>query len=163
MFIVWFLGSIVIWTLINGISPMPTSSKALLKIQEILPDVNGPIYELGSGWGTLARMLSRKYTHQQVIGYETSFFPYWISRLFCSQNNVTLERKNFFKVDLSKATLIVCYLYPGAMRQLKEKFTKELKPGTHIISNTFGIPGWIPKQVCEVDDIYKTKIYRYEI
>ena len=56
----------------------------------------------------------------------------------------------------------VCYLYPGAMRQLKEKFIKELKPGTMIISNTFAIPGWIPQQVWEVNDLYKTKIYRYE-
>lgn len=162
IFIVWFLGSIVAWTIINGISPMPSSSKAKKKLQEILPNIDGPVYELGSGWGTLARILAKTYPHQHVIGYETSFFPYWISRLLYNRNNLVFYRKNFFEVDLSQAALIVCYLYPGAMRQLKEKFIKELKPGTVIISNTFAIPGWTPKQVWEVNDLYKTKIYRYE-
>lgn len=162
IFLVWFLGSIVVWTVINGISPMPSSAKALKKMEEMLPNIDGPIYELGSGWGNVVKVLSCRYPRQQIIGYETSFFPYWISRVYCNANNVVFRRKNFFDADLSQASLIVCYLYPEAMRQLKDKFNKELKPGTQIISNTFAIPGWIPKQVYEVNDLYKTKIYWYE-
>lgn len=162
IFLVWFLSSIVVWTIVNGISPMPSSAKALKKMEEILPEIDGPIFELGSGWGTLAKVLSKRYPRHQVIGYETSFFPFWISRLYCNKTNVVFYRKNFFDADLSQASLIVCYLYPEAMRHLKEKFRQELKPGTQIISNTFAIPGWTPKQVHEVNDLYQTKIYRYE-
>ena len=49
------------------------------------------------------------------------------------------------------------------MEKLKEKFLKELKPGTIIISNTFAISGLKPTQIIEINDIYKTKVYKYII
>lgn len=46
--------SVVIGSLWNGISPMPTSSKAKYCLFEALPlQIDGKIYELGSGWGRL--------------------------------------------------------------------------------------------------------------
>lgn len=161
----WILLSIVFWGLRSGITPMPTSQKACKRISEILPKLkeNDKIYELGSGWGTLAWLLAKRYPDHWVVGYEISPIPFWASRLFFRRSNLIFEKRNFFKENLGDAALIVCYLYPGAMRQLKDKFQKELKPGTQIVSNTFAIPGWEPKQVLEVNDLYKTKIYRYEI
>ncbi len=32
---------------------------------------------------------------------------------------------DFFNVDLKDAGLVVCYLYPGAMERLKDKFEKD--------------------------------------
>lgn len=146
----------------NGISPMPSSLKARQTILNHLPQTEGVIYELGSGWGTLALPVAAHYNQQQVIGFETSPVPLLISQIFCRRPNLTYKRKNFFNENLNDASLIICYLYPGAMRELKQKFQDELKPGTSIITNTFAIPGWEPKEVWEVNDLYKTKIYRYE-
>jgi len=156
--------SIVVWTIKNGISPMPTSPKVKRRLLEILPVVQGRIYELGSGWGTLAFSLSRHYPEAQIIGFETSPVPYWISKLclnLSSSRNLTFERRDFFNVELKDATMVVCYLYPGAMRKLGEKLIQELKPGALIISHTFALPGWEPKATYEVDDLYRTKIYIY--
>lgn len=155
--------SILFWTLRNGISPMPSSRKATQTILSLIPPGNRTIYELGSGWGNLAYAIAKQYPDRRVIGYETSLVPYWIARLLFRRGNLRFERKNFFSKNLRDAGLIVCYLYPGAMRQLKEKFQKELLPGTQILSNTFALPGWEPQHIVEVDDLYKTKIYRYEI
>ena len=161
------IGSIVLWSIWNGIAPMPSSYKAQRKIEELLPRlVQGPIYELGSGWGTLAFLLAKRYPHQPVIGYETSPIPFWISRIllkFKYLHNLTLKRKDFFEVPLNDASLVVCYLYPGAMHRLKVKFERELQPGTWILSNTFAIPGWTPVQMAVVEDLYRTKIYLYRI
>lgn len=72
-----------------------------------------------------------------------------------------LKRQDFFSVRLDDASMIVCYLYPGAMRKLQSKLASELKPGTWIVSNTFAIPGWTPESVIDIGDIYHTKIYLY--
>ncbi len=155
--------SIVVWSIRNGIAPMPTSPKAKLAwLKALPPQVSGSIYELGSGWGTLILPLAYRYPLATVTGFETSPAPYLFSRMACKgAKNVQLLRRNFFHADLSDAGLIICYLYPGAMRRLKDKFEKELKAGTWVISNTFAIPGWEPLQQIEVGDIYRTRIYVY--
>lgn len=165
VFLCWVLLSIVVWSYRNGITPTPTSRKAKKNLMKALPaTIKGNIYELGSGWGTLALPLARSYPNCHVIAFESSPLPFFVSKLrkmFANVPNLKLLRRNFFEEDLSDASLIVCYLYPGAMRKLKEKFQKELKPGTRIVSNTFAIPGWQPEAVHEVGDLYHTKIYMY--
>lgn len=161
------IASIVFWSLRNGISPMPTSGKAKRRLLGALPgEVKGTIYDLGSGWGTLAIPLARHYPHCRVVGFETSFFPYWFSKvrfLFSRLPNLHLERKDFYQVPLQDAGLVVCYLYPGAMRMLSLKLAEELKPGAWVISNTFSLPGWLASDVLEAGDLYYSKIYVYRV
>lgn len=163
--ILWVWLSVVLWSLRNGISPMPTSDKVKRKVLDsIPPETQGTIVDLGSGWGNVAIQLAKKFPHCQIIGYESSPIPYIFSRFwaFIDNNpNLKIYRKNFFKEDLSNVTLIYCYLYPVAMKNLREKFLNELKPGTIIFSNTFAIPDWEPVHVVNVKDLYNTRIYMY--
>lgn len=155
--------SIVIWTIRNGISPMPTSAKVKRALLEALPSkVEGDIYELGSGWGTLALSLAQKYPEGQVIGFETSPIPYWVSRLI-AKPHVQYLRKDLFQANLSKAKMVVCYLYPACMTRLKTKLEHELAQDCLVVSHTFSIPGWKAHKIVEVDDLYKTKIYFYQL
>lgn len=171
-FLIFFVGiisSIVFWTIRNGISPMPTApavSKTLFSNLSFLNLIEGKIYDLGAGWGSLVFPLAKEYPAKPVIGYENSLIPY----LFCliraqvtAGRNVKIIHKNFYNVSLHDASLVVCYLYPGAMLKLKAKFEKELKPGCHVVSNTFTIPGWTPYDVWKTNDLYETKIYVYRI
>jgi len=159
--------SIVYSTWCNGISPMPTSPKAKETLLSGLPPgVSGRVYELGSGWGTLVFPLAKQYPFSQVIGYETSPLPYLVSRIWqmaLHLPNVTIKRVDFYTMKLNDASLIMCYLYPEAMVNLRDKFQEELKPGTWVISNTFAIPEWTPETILEVDDLYHTKIYLYKV
>lgn len=159
--------SIVIWSIRNGIAPMPTSPKAKQALLTSLPPtILGSVYELGAGWGTLLLPLGHRYPYSDVIGFETSPFPYFVSRCRLYLNGLPhtkVIRSDFYKADLSDAGLVVCYLYPGAMQRLKVKFERELKGGTWVISNTFAVPGWEPLQVVEVPDLYRNKIYIYQV
>ncbi len=167
--LMWILISIVVWSYKTGISPMPTApavNKTLFANISFLNLTEGKIYELGAGWGTLAFPLAREYPSHKIIGYEISFFPYvycLIRQHFSHLRNLQFSRQNFFHPSLKDAALVVCYLYPGAMRKLKEKFEKELRPGSHVISNTFAIPGWTPYDTWIANDLYQTKIYVYRI
>lgn len=158
------VGSVVFWSWWNGISPMPTSPKVKKHLLHLLPaSVEGTVYELGSGWGTLLFPLAQKYPDNVVVGLETSPVPFLISLLlsWCyRRKNLRLCYRDFFHKDLSDAGLIVCYLYPGAMVRLKSKLA-DLKKGTWVVSNTFAVPGWEPIEVVEVNDLYHTKIYFY--
>lgn len=157
--------SIVLYSLKNGISPMPTSEKVKRRILSSIPQtMHGTIVDLGSGWGSLAYQIAKNFPHCHVVGYETSPIPLYYSKLFLyfyKIPNLTYEKKNFFDLSLKDVSLVYTYLYPGAMKELKKKFDSELSPGTIIISNTFAIPGWEAVQILEEKDIYKTRIYMY--
>lgn len=159
--------SIIYYTIKNGISPMPSSKKALERLLEASPqNPKGKILDLGCGWGTLIFPLADEYPESQVIGYENSPIPF----LFCKARqffhhspNLTIRFKDFHSIQFEDSSFIICYLYPGAMRSLKPKLEKELPNGAFVISNTFAIPGWTPEKTYVINDIYKTKVYRYQI
>jgi collagenase-like PrtC family protease len=47
------------------------------------------------------------------------------------------------------------------MVRLGTKLRSELTPGTVVVSNTFALPGWVPEQISQLKDLYRTKIYRF--
>lgn len=165
-FLAFILGSIVWSSLRYGISPMPTSSKVKECVLNSLPsEIEGNILELGAGWGTIAFPLAKRYPNNAVIAYEISWIPY----LFCKARlwidptpNLKVIRKDFFQDSFREASLVFCYLYPGAMERLKEKFATELPPKALIVTHTFRIPGWTPIYMKSVNDLYQTCVYHYK-
>ncbi len=161
------LGDVVWYSWRYGISPTPTSPKVQSKILEILPSMNeGVIFELGSGWGTLACAVAKKFPRHRVDGFEISLFPYLFSlgyKKLQGCDRVNFYREDFFEVDLSQGILIICYLYPRAMERLKSKFENELSSGTWVLTHTFAIPGWEPFSTHYAQDLYKTPIYLYQL
>ncbi len=104
----------IVWsTLQTGISPMMSSGKACqAMLYSIEWPVNGSLIDLGSGWGTLVIAVARKYPHQQVIGYELSWFPWLISiirKYSLRLDNLTLYRKDFKKAELSNASILLSF------------------------------------------------------
>lgn len=162
----WCFVSVLFWSIKNGISPMPSSGKQTKAILSLIPPgTAGLIYELGSGWGTLAFRLARQCPQATIVAIENSPVPYLISRLFqyaVRYPNLRFHREDFFTRPLGDAAGIVCYLFPGAMVRLKPKLQKELENDTWIISNTFAIAGWEPSTRIEIEDLYRTSIYLYK-
>jgi len=101
---------------------MPSSEKAyraMIKLTEGTGD--GPIYDLGSGWGSLVIRMASKFPNRLVVGYELSLLPYLVSLLvkrLMRLENLNLYRQDFMKADLSGASVLLCYLYPAGMSKL---------------------------------------------
>jgi len=123
------------------------------------------VYELGSGDARILIYLARKYKIKSV-GIEINFLLSFWSKLkikFLGLDRfIKIKRKSFFQENLKEADVIICYLMPKAMKNLREKFTRELKLGTKIISFSFSIPNWKPIIVDKPSKKDKT-IYIYEV
>jgi SAM-dependent methyltransferase len=57
---------------------------------------------------------------------------------------------DMYEADISKATVMALFLLPSNMSQLRQKFL-DLRPGSRIVSNTFGIEGWTPDETVTLD------------
>ncbi len=159
--------SIIFSTMRVGIPPMPSSKKAYQAIIQMTEETgSGPIYDLGSGWGSLVIRLAKKYPDRQVVGYELSFFPYFITKLVkrvLGLHNLILHREDFLKADLSEASVITCYLFPAAMKEIHSKLEHDLEKLQFIISNNFALPSYQASKVIQLDDFYKSPIYMYRL
>ncbi len=162
--------SIAFYGIKLGITPMPSSRKAIATFIDLIPDkTHGTIVDLGSGWGSLAYPIAKRFPEAEVIGYELSPLPWLYSRLkglFVRRPNLSLLRCSVFDADLSDVDVVVVYLHPAAMRKLAPKFERELRPGTIVLSNTFPVPTWEPAQTLHLGKTWlstSNEIYVYRV
>ena len=149
----------------RGYAPfIPTGNKAIsAAVENISLPETGTVYELGCGQAGFLRELRKKYAKANLYGVEYNLFPYLIGQIqnSLSKSNIQFIKKNFFKVDLSQADAIYCFLSIRTMADLEPKFKAECKPGTKIISYNFTLPNHTPEKVVEMEN--KNKIYFYKI
>ncbi|MEK7571183.1 MAG: 50S ribosomal protein L11 methyltransferase [Patescibacteria group bacterium] len=140
--LLFFLLSMV-WPPDSPWSPWWRTSGKIAKMQCKLAKVtkNDVVYDLGCGDGTA--LLTAANLGAQGVGIEIDPLRYWVAkiRFLASKNSRKLKvyRKNFFAVDVSEATVVIMYLIPKALNQLKPKLLKELKPGTRVVTFVYKI------------------------
>lgn len=118
------------------------------------------LYDLGSGTGTALIVAAKEYGAKGV-GIEIDPLRFFVSSMLLRSNRlsdkVEIKRKNFFDVNISEASIVFVYLVPKTLERLKQKFLKELRPGTLIISYKYKIN--LPLVAYdEKNDIYLFKI-----
>jgi predicted RNA methylase len=118
------------------------------------------IYDLGCGDGTLLITAATEYGARGVgieIDPSRVFIAQcrvWLKKL---QGKLVIQRKDFFQVNISEATVVVMYLIPKTLARLKPKLLKELKPGTRVVTFVYKIDLPLIAQ----DE--KSEVYVYEI
>jgi len=146
----------------KGYAPFVATKKNIIRkaIDEIELNEAKTVYELGCGRAGFLHSIRRRYPKTRLVGFEYSLLPVVLAKIqnWLLRGNIQIIKKDIFKVDLSEADLIYCYLNPKMMQELKEKFKKEMKQDAKIISFQFKIEGWEAKKVIENGD---DKIYLY--
>lgn len=116
------------------------TARAMCRLARI--NKNDVLYDLGSGDGT-ALMVAAKEFGAKGVGIEIDPLRALISALMINinrlQNKVEIKRKNFYDVDISKASVIFVYLVPRALERLRPKLLEELKPGALLVSYKYEI------------------------
>jgi protein-L-isoaspartate O-methyltransferase len=105
------------------------------------------VVDLGSGDGRIVITAARKYG-ARALGIELDDKLVQVSRENARRAAV-LERVQFVQgdvllTDFSRASVVTVYLLPELIGQLQSRFVDQLKPGTRIVSHSFGMAGWRP-------------------
>lgn len=151
--LVWFI-------LTRKVSFIPLTKKQLKIINKhIKLKSSDRIVDLGCGDGRVLRMFEKQGA-RKLTGYEVNFWVYLLARIKnkISKSESKIYFKNFKKVNLSEYNTVFCYLSNYYMNSLKEKFDKELKPGTKIISYAFKIKDWHKPEIIESGKIFVYRI-----
>jgi hypothetical protein len=147
----------------RGFAPFVSSKSAV--VNKVLDSIDlvqvNKIYELGSGKAGFLKAARAKFPNVELIGVENSFWPYLLSSIqsACQGLKIKFKKKNLFKVDVSEADLIYCYLNQKMMQKLADKFKNECRVGAVIVSYRFPLPNWQPERTEVVDG---GKIYFYK-
>jgi len=118
------------------------------------------LYDLGCGDGELLLIAAKKYKAKGV-GIEIDLLRFFTAKTKVLKNGMSkfikIKRGNFFKQNLSKATIVSVYLVPRTLEKLKPKFLKELKPGTKIVSYKYEM------NLAKIAEDKKKRIFVYKI
>lgn len=157
----------VFWSASIGAGWEPTSMTRVRKMLEMAEVDSGDIvYDLGSGDGRIVTEAAKKY-HANAVGIEADPLRVFWSRLTIRFSGLHKQAKivwgNFFKQNISEATVITLFLSYGANQRLKSKFQQELKPGTRIVSYVWTFKGWNPVKVDKNEEIYVYIIGRSDL
>ena len=151
--------SMVYSTWVTGISPMPSGRKSRAIMLDLIPIEPTYCVDMGSGWGGLLIMLSKRFPDATIVGFESSWVPYLWSKLICRRPNICIIRKDFLTVSYPQDAVFLCYLCPEGMKRIaKHRFEKS----SWLISHTFALPDRVPALEYRLSDRYRTPIYVYE-
>ena len=130
------------------ISFVPTPFEDIDNFFKLAPvSAKDVVYDLGSGDGRLL-LAALDMGAGRAVGVELDPTLIHRAQLRARQNGVE-DRVQFLHadvmdVDLSPATVVLCYLITAASNALKPKFEAELKPGTRVVMESFPVHGWKP-------------------
>lgn len=127
--------------------------KTMLKLAELTD--SDIVYDLGCGDGRLVFSASK--LAGKAFGYDLSI-PLVLYGKFLSlfYPKAQIRFGNIWKQNYDDATVIFCYLLPGAMKQFHKEVWPKLKKGTRVISNAFEIHKLKPLKK-------EDKVYLYQV
>jgi SAM-dependent methyltransferase len=131
---------------------VPTPPEVVAKMLELAQVTKDDVvYDLGCGDGRIVVAAAK-------MGCKACGFDVDPQRIKESKENVekngvgnlaTIEQKDIFTLDLSKANVVTLYLLPSLNVKLIPQLEK-LKPGSRIVSHDFDMKGVRPDKVVEV-------------
>ena len=148
----------------RGFAPFVATRPKIIKrvIDELRLKDTDVVYELGCGRAGFLHAVRKRYPKVKLVGFEYALMPYFQARIqnALNQANLIIRRKNIFKVDLSEANVIYCYLNELMMQKLQEKFKRECKPGTVVVSYQYPLSNAESETIIELPE-RKDKVYVY--
>lgn len=110
------------------------------------------LVDLGSGDGRLVIAAARRGVYARGIEYDPRLVEFSKLNAMAAGVNARTEfvRGDIFQTDFSDATVVTTFLLPSMNLRLRRTFL-EMKPGTRIVANTFGIAEWEPDEAVTVE------------
>jgi predicted RNA methylase len=157
VFMLW-----IFWSDVLGAGFEPTSRKIVKNMLEMARvEADDVVYDLGSGDGRIVIEAARSF-NAGAVGIEADPLRFLWSKvkvlLLGLQKQVNIRWGNFFREDISEATVVTLFLSRKANQNLKSKLKVELQPGTRVVTYYWKFNGWKP-----VQEDMKNHIYLYVV
>ena len=139
-----------------------TTATALLSLMPERADAR--FLDLGHGFGGTVLRLAQMRPEQSYDGIESAPMPYmvsWIWRMVSGRTNARVLYGDLWKLDLGAYDLVYAFLSPAPMSALSAKATREMKPGSLLVSNSFAIMDRIADEMLQLGDGRQTKLFLY--
>lgn len=109
------------------------------------------LYDLGSGNAQVLVGLAKTCPKASYIGLDIGFIPTMLARRNVKKaglgGKIKILRANFLRQDLSAATRVFTYLFPGLMDELLPKLKTELPKGALLVSCDYSFSDKRPAKV----------------
>lgn len=125
---------------------------AMLELARVGP--SDFVVDLGSGDGRIVLTAAQRY---KARGLGVDIDPELVKQSNATarergvQERVSFREQDVLQARIEDATVVTLYLLPGMMQQLQAKFSRELKPGTRIVSHDFPFGEWKPDREVSID------------
>jgi SAM-dependent methyltransferase len=140
---------------------IPTSQEVvgrMLDLAKIAP--RDYVIDLGSGDGRLVIAAAKRGARALGVEYNPDLVA--LSKQRAAEEGVAdkadFVRGDLFETDFSQATVITLFLMPHVNLKLRPRILN-LKPGTRIVANTFGMGEWKEDQAFIVKDAQKCSLH----
>ena len=163
--IIYVVCTVLVLRSTRGALYVSTTRKRIAACLEAVHLQKGDIWiDLGCGDGRVLRRAIQRY-QVTAIGYELNLMAYVKAKIMSmGMSSIQIRFRNFFKVDLSKAKIISCYLFPDVMPDLARKLKTELRPGTYVVSFNFPLPSFSPIKVLRPEgSLHSDPIFIYQM
>ena len=131
---------------------VPTPPELVEKMLD-LAGVTGQDYVIDLGSGDGRNVIAAAKRGAQALGVEYNPEMVELSRRLAAEAGVGEKARfvqgDMYQADVSKASVMALFLLPSNMLQLRSKFLG-LKPGSRIVSNTFGIQDWTADETVSI-------------
>ncbi len=135
---------------------VPTPQHVVDKMLELAEVTSKDVvYDLGCGDGRIVITAAKKYG---AHGVGVDIDPQRIKESRANakeagvEDLVTFKQEDAMKVDVSQATVVTLYLLSSSNAALRPILTKQLKPGSRIVSHAFSMGDWPPLKTVKVGD-----------
>jgi len=131
-------------------APFVPSSRTVVRAMIDFAELKGTetVFDLGAGDARILIAAKKKHPSIRAVGVEILPFVWALGRLNILLSRCAIEwrRGNALTQDMREADCVLLYLFPKVMKTLQEKFDRELKPGTTVISYVFRFPDRKPEK-----------------
>jgi hypothetical protein len=125
---------------------------AMLEIAKVGPQ--DFVVDLGSGDGRIVLTAAQRY-HARGLGIDIDPELVKSSNAAADKrglsSRVSFREQDVLAARIEDATVVTLYLLPGMMHELQSKFTRELRPGTRIVSHDFLFGDWKADREVTID------------
>lgn len=133
--------------------PSPTEVvEEMVKLAGVTKD--DIVYDLGCGDGRIVLAAAKK-TGCTAVGIDLDSRRIKESKANALKEGlsgrVSFYEQDLFDSDLSKATVVMLFLYPDVNLKLRPKLLNELKPGTRVVSHSHTMGDWAPDKSARVN------------